>query len=171
VLDLREARVTGPEMRIEAGTVFGDVDLIVPEGVEVEARSRTVFGDTEQEAGEAAPRHAPRIVLSGGSVFGDVRVRTERLRAPAAARVLTPGQTGPTNVWRTREASQTSAAARATSVPFSHGPVSGRAMEITTDKRMKNKTSWSARRSSLAIVAAYRGRETTSADGPDGPSA
>jgi hypothetical protein len=81
VLDLREARVTGPEMRIEAGTVFGDVDLIVPEGVEVEARSRTVFGDTEQEAGEAAPRHAPRIVLSGGSVFGDVRVRTERLRA------------------------------------------------------------------------------------------
>jgi hypothetical protein len=73
-------------MRIEAGTVFGDVDLIVPEGVEVEARSRTVFGDTEQEAGEAAPRHAPRIVLSGGSVFGDVRVRTERLRARRSSR-------------------------------------------------------------------------------------
>jgi hypothetical protein len=31
VLDLREARVSGPEVRIDAGTIFGDVDLLVPE--------------------------------------------------------------------------------------------------------------------------------------------
>jgi hypothetical protein len=80
VLDLREARVAGTEIEIDAGTVFGNVDLLVPEGVEVEVRSRTLFGDLKQEAAEAAPPGAPRIVLTGGSVFGDVRVRAQRLR-------------------------------------------------------------------------------------------
>jgi hypothetical protein len=80
VLDLREARVTTPEMHIDAGTVFGDVELLVPEGIEVEVRSRTLLGDIKQEAGEAAPPGAPRIVLTGGTVFGDVRVRARRLR-------------------------------------------------------------------------------------------
>jgi Domain of unknown function (DUF1707)/Cell wall-active antibiotics response 4TMS YvqF len=80
VLDLREARVAGPETQIDAGTIFGDVELLVPEGVEVEVRSRTVFGALEQEAGDAAPRHAPRIVLRGGSLFGDVRIHAQRLR-------------------------------------------------------------------------------------------
>jgi Domain of unknown function (DUF1707)/Cell wall-active antibiotics response 4TMS YvqF len=74
-LDVREARVTAPEMHVNAGTVFGDVELLVPEGVEVEIRSRVLFGDIKQEAGETAPPGAPRIVLTGGTVFGDVLVR------------------------------------------------------------------------------------------------
>lgn len=80
VLDLREARVRGPEIRIDAGTIFGNVELLVPEGVEVEVRSRTFFGDIKQEAAEAAAPGAPRILLTGGTVFGDVRVRSQRLR-------------------------------------------------------------------------------------------
>jgi Domain of unknown function (DUF1707)/Cell wall-active antibiotics response 4TMS YvqF len=79
-LDVREARVTGLEMQIDAGTIFGDVELLVPEGVEVEVRSRVLFGDVKQEAGETAPPGAPRIVLTGGTVFGDVRVRAQRRR-------------------------------------------------------------------------------------------
>jgi len=88
VLDLREARVTAPEVTIDAGTVFGDVDLLVPEGVMVEVRSRTVFGDIRQEAGDAGPPGAPRIVLTGGSFFGDVKVRARRLREKLAERLL-----------------------------------------------------------------------------------
>jgi hypothetical protein len=80
VLDLREARVTTPEIHIDAGTIFGDVELLVPEGIEVEVRSRTFLGDIKQEAGEAGAPGAPRIVLTGGTVFGDVRVRARRLR-------------------------------------------------------------------------------------------
>jgi hypothetical protein len=80
MLDLREARVTVPEVRIGAGTCFGDVELLVPEGVEVDVRSWTVFGDVKQETAEEAPPGAPRILLAGGSVFGDVRVRARRLR-------------------------------------------------------------------------------------------
>jgi hypothetical protein len=87
VLDLREARVSGSEIRIDAGTIFGDVELLVPEGVEVEIRSRTLFGDIKQEAAEAAPRGAPRILLTGGTVFGDVRVRSQRLRERLAERL------------------------------------------------------------------------------------
>jgi Domain of unknown function (DUF1707) len=34
-LDVRGARVTAPEKHINAGTIFGDVELLVPEGVEV----------------------------------------------------------------------------------------------------------------------------------------
>jgi hypothetical protein len=87
VLDLREARVTSPEVRIDAGSIFGDVELLVPEGVEVEIRARTLFGDIEQEAGETAPPGAARIILTGGTVFGDVRVRARRLRERLAERL------------------------------------------------------------------------------------
>ena len=87
VLDVREARVTGAEVHIDAGTIFGDVELLVPEGIEVEIRSRTFLGDIKQEAGEVAPPGAPRIVLTGGTVFGDVRVRAQRLRERLAERL------------------------------------------------------------------------------------
>ncbi len=87
VLDLRAAHVAQTVVEIDAGTVFGDVDLLVPEGVEVEIRARVLFGDVKQEAGEAAPPGAPRIVLTGGTVFGDVRVRSRRLRERLAERL------------------------------------------------------------------------------------
>ena len=87
VLDLREARVSGPEVTIEAGSVFGDVQLLVPEGVLVEVRGRTLFGDVKQEAGGDAPAGAPRVVLVGHTTFGDVRVRGRRLRERIAERL------------------------------------------------------------------------------------
>lgn len=87
VLDLREATVTASELRIDAGTVFGDVDLLVPEGIVVEVRSRTLFGSVRQKAGAVGHPGAPRIVLTGGTFFGDVRVRHDRLRERLAERV------------------------------------------------------------------------------------
>jgi hypothetical protein len=85
-LDLREARIPAAELHISAGTVFGDIDLLVPEGVDVEVRASTVFGDVRQEAGDATAPGAPRIVLTGGTMFGDVRVRHQRLRERLIAR-------------------------------------------------------------------------------------
>ncbi len=87
VLDLREASVAGDETTIEAGSVFGNVELLVAEGVFVEVRGRTLFGDVNQEAGAAAPAGAPRILLVGHTTFGDVRVRTRRLRERIAERL------------------------------------------------------------------------------------
>jgi Domain of unknown function (DUF1707)/Cell wall-active antibiotics response 4TMS YvqF len=93
VLDLREAQVGGGEVAIDAGTIFGDVDILVPEGVAVEVRSRTLFGDIRQDAGGVAPAGAPRIVLTGGTVFGDVRVRSSRFRERLGQRWRGRGQT------------------------------------------------------------------------------
>jgi hypothetical protein len=73
-LDLREATITASEVVIDAFTPFGTIDLVVPEGVEVDARST---GKLKQQAGPATPG-APRIVLKGGTVFGTVKVRHKR---------------------------------------------------------------------------------------------
>ena len=88
VLDLRQARVTAHEVTIEARTVLGDILLLVPEGVEVEVRTRSILGSVRQFAGQTAPPGAPRVLLTGGTVIGDVRVRARRLREALAARLL-----------------------------------------------------------------------------------
>ncbi|MFN8205084.1 MAG: DUF1707 domain-containing protein [Solirubrobacteraceae bacterium] len=80
VLDLREARVRDAVVTVDASTVFGDIDLLVPEGIAVEVRSRTIFGDVRQDAGDSVDPNVPRVVLTGWTVFGDVRVRARRLR-------------------------------------------------------------------------------------------
>ena len=74
-LDLRQAMITSEEIRIHAHTPFGNIDLLVPEGVEVDVRAR---GQQKVEGGAPVPG-APRIVLTGGTVFGTVKVRHKRL--------------------------------------------------------------------------------------------
>lgn len=88
VLDLREATVGAEVTTIDARTVFGDVDLLVPQGVVVDVQSSALIGDVRQEAAQSAAPGAPRIVLTGGSVFGDVKVRAQRLREKLAQRLL-----------------------------------------------------------------------------------
>jgi Domain of unknown function (DUF1707)/Cell wall-active antibiotics response 4TMS YvqF len=80
VLDLREAQVTSSEVTIEARTIFGDIELLVPEGIAVEVRCRSVLGRQTQKAGRVAPPGSPRVILEGRTVIGDVRVRARRLR-------------------------------------------------------------------------------------------
>ncbi|MBB4664912.1 DUF1707 SHOCT-like domain-containing protein [Conexibacter arvalis] len=89
-LDLREAHVPAGAIEVDVSTVFGDVELLVPEGVLVEIRTRTTFGDVKQRAGGSAPPGAPRIVLTGGTIFGDVRVQARRLRERLVERLLGP---------------------------------------------------------------------------------
>ncbi|MDA0158730.1 DUF1707 domain-containing protein [Solirubrobacter ginsenosidimutans] len=77
-LDLRQAQITTIETHINARAVFGNVVLLVPEGVEVELRARTQIGRTKLDAGLRTPG-APRVVLSGGTFFGDIKVQHRRL--------------------------------------------------------------------------------------------
>jgi hypothetical protein len=77
-LDLRQAQISAYETHIHAWTLFGNVDLLVPEGVEVDIQARTPIGRLRHEAAPPAPG-APRIVLTGGTFFGDVRIRHRRL--------------------------------------------------------------------------------------------
>ena len=77
-LDLRQAQIGASETHIHARALFGNVDLLVPEGVEVEVQARTQVGRTNLQASSGIPG-APRIVLTGGTFFGDIRVRHRRL--------------------------------------------------------------------------------------------
>ena len=63
-IDLRDARIDGPELEIMAVTVMGGIEVIVPEGVAVEIGGFALLG------GNSAPRPAP--VSPGAPV---VRVR------------------------------------------------------------------------------------------------
>jgi hypothetical protein len=77
-LDLRQAQIDAFETHIHAQALFGNVDLLVPEGVEVVVRAHTQVGQTKIDAGGGIPG-APRIVLTGGTFFGDIKVRRGRL--------------------------------------------------------------------------------------------
>ncbi len=77
-LDLREAQIGATEIHIHARVGIGNIVLLVPEGVEVDVQARTEIGRTKLEAGPGT-LGAPRIVLTGGTLFGDVKVRHRRL--------------------------------------------------------------------------------------------
>ena len=76
-IDLRGMRTADETVHLELGTVFGDVEVIVSEGVAAEIAGWTVFGDRRTELAPV-PRLAgtPRIVVRARSVFGDLRLRS-----------------------------------------------------------------------------------------------
>ena len=76
-LDLRGLRTDADRIDITLGTVFGDVDVVVAEGVDAELHGRTFFGDRKTQLAPV-PRLAgtPRIVVHARSVFGDLRLRS-----------------------------------------------------------------------------------------------
>jgi hypothetical protein len=76
-LDLRGLRTDADVVELHLGTVFGDVDVVVPEGVDAELRGRTVFGDRRTDLAPV-PRLAgtPRVVVHARTVFGDLRLRS-----------------------------------------------------------------------------------------------
>src|SRR4051812_3757886 len=84
-LDLRQAQISTIETHIHARAVFGNVVLLVPEGVEVELQARTQIGRAKHDAGLRTPG-APRVVLSGGTFFGDIKVQHRRLWEKLARR-------------------------------------------------------------------------------------
>ena len=76
-IDLRGMRTADETVHLELGTVFGDVEVIVSEGVAAEIAGWTVFGDRRTELAPV-PRLAgtPRVVVRARSVFGDLRLRS-----------------------------------------------------------------------------------------------
>ena len=84
-LDLRQAQISATETHIHARALFGNIDLLVPEGVEVEVQARTQVGRTNLQASSGIAG-APRIVLTGGTFFGDIKVRHRRLWEKMARR-------------------------------------------------------------------------------------
>ncbi|MDN6662074.1 MAG: cell wall-active antibiotics response protein, partial [Corynebacterium variabile] len=78
-LDLREATLTASTTCLRVNSVFGDIKLTVPPGVQVVNRMTLNFGDVKvsQRKGGPAPNYpgAPTVVLTGRTIFGDLHIR------------------------------------------------------------------------------------------------
>ena len=76
-IDLRGLRTTAERIDLRLRTVFGDIDVIVAEGVDGELRGRTVFGDRKVELAPV-PRApgTPLVVVHAKAMFGDLRLRS-----------------------------------------------------------------------------------------------
>ncbi|MFD2091959.1 DUF1707 domain-containing protein [Blastococcus deserti] len=76
-IDLRGLRTGADRIDLQISTVFGDIDVIVAEGVDAELRGRTVLGNRKVELAPV-PRIAgtPLVVVHARAVFGDLRLRS-----------------------------------------------------------------------------------------------
>ena len=76
-LDLRQAVIDRDVTEISATTLFGNLCVDVPEGVEVELTGFDVLGDRELRLAPVPPRPgAPLIRIRAHALAGDVYVRT-----------------------------------------------------------------------------------------------
>jgi hypothetical protein len=76
-IDLRGLRTDAERIELQLSTVFGDIDVIVAEGVDAELHGRTVFGDRKVQLAPV-PRLAgtPLVVVRARAIFGDLRLRS-----------------------------------------------------------------------------------------------
>lgn len=80
-LDLGDALIEGPNPLVTAVAIFGDVTIIVPDGIEVDLVGIAVFGDKRCSTGVAPPLPgSPVVLVRAFAIFGDVRVRPARER-------------------------------------------------------------------------------------------
>lgn len=79
VLDLRTAQLPDGPIEVEVSVTFGNLDVIVPPGWQIDNRCTAVLASVEQQDSHAPPSQAPRVLrLTGRAVFGSVTV-IERL--------------------------------------------------------------------------------------------
>ena len=76
-IDLRSLRTGADRIDLHLSTTFGDIDVIVAEGVDAELHGRTVFGD-RKVALAPVQRLAgtPLVVVHARTIFGDLRLRS-----------------------------------------------------------------------------------------------
>lgn len=76
-LDLTEAVLESEEIEITGLTMFGGVEIVVPEGVRVRDETIAVFGGSTVSVPPTAD-DAPLLVLKGLCMFGGVNVKTPK---------------------------------------------------------------------------------------------
>ena len=74
-LDFRQAAMPGAEVAIRAIAPFGNIDVLVPDGVHVDLGGFTLFGSKKIAVGDAAGNGSRAVVhVRGFSLFGSVKV-------------------------------------------------------------------------------------------------
>jgi predicted membrane protein len=74
-LDVRRAAMVPDEVTVTAVAPFGDVEMIVPNDVQVDASGFTLFGSKKNAVqAPAASESAPVVRVHAFTVFGSVKV-------------------------------------------------------------------------------------------------
>jgi hypothetical protein len=83
-LDLRRAEIDTPEVVIRAFVVMGGIDIIVPEGVEVELTGIHIMGDKNLSVADV-PRlpGTPLVKVKAIALMGGVKVRSRDAKREA----------------------------------------------------------------------------------------
>lgn len=78
VLDLRQVALDAPEVTITAITIMGSIEIIVPEGVEVDMSGFSFMGSKDCRTNDALVHPgAPLIRVQAYSLMGSVMVRSK----------------------------------------------------------------------------------------------
>ena len=73
-LDLREA-IIKEDAVIDASAVFGGIDILVPENVNVKVKSSALFGGVKSKREKAADEKNPTIFVNGSAMFGGIEIK------------------------------------------------------------------------------------------------
>ncbi|MBO0886294.1 MAG: DUF1707 and DUF2154 domain-containing protein [Acidimicrobiales bacterium] len=92
-IDLRQAYLDGPELVIHAVAVMGEVEIVVPEGIDVDVSGIPILGEKSLDVRPGPLRPGtPRVLVRAVPVMGSVVVRSRQ--APGAEgdrRTVGPG--------------------------------------------------------------------------------
>jgi predicted membrane protein len=76
-LDFRQAPTPEDRITISAVAPFGDIEVLVPDGVQVDVGGFTVFGSKKVAVGDRDTNESAGVIrLRGFSLFGSVKVRS-----------------------------------------------------------------------------------------------
>ncbi len=93
-MDLRRAELEGPEIEITAVAFWGGIDILVPEGFDVELRGFSFMGGRDLRLRDVPiVPGSPRIVVRGFAIMGGIDVKSRPNRsAKRLARAAPPGE-------------------------------------------------------------------------------
>ncbi|MQA11710.1 MAG: DUF1707 domain-containing protein [Pseudonocardiaceae bacterium] len=79
-IDITEARFSEPEVTIQATTIMGGIDIVVPEDVTVHVTGVGFMGAFENKTRSQAPEGSPVVRVTGLALMGGVTVKNPRKR-------------------------------------------------------------------------------------------
>ncbi|MFD8572302.1 DUF1707 domain-containing protein [Streptomyces sp. NPDC057694] len=77
-IDLSEAIFEYPQIYIKAVSVFGSVDIRVPENISLRGSGGGILGSFEVDAMDAPEADAPVVYVDGAAVLGSIEARPKR---------------------------------------------------------------------------------------------